>query len=1010
MKSHDKLEREWQAPSATYRGAPFWSWNSKLEPERLQRQIEIMHEGGMGGFFMHSRYGLKTPYLSEEWFECVGVCLEKARQLEMKAYLYDEDRWPSGPAGGFVTREHPELRLKYLVGGPKGAVEAEGAPLAAFQVELDDEGRLLGYAPCSPDDDGALVFFVQSDKPTGWTNDGGYIDTMSHEPVREFLRVTHEQYYERFGEDFGGLVPAIFTDEPNYGHGSTGRNFRLNWTNELPAEFKARRGYDLLEKLPELLFLSPEGGFNQVQHDYHQTVTELFVEHFTKQIGTWCGQHHIALTGHMLMEGGLLQQLKVVGACMPHYEYMQWPGIDLLTDQAEELLTAKQCSSVAAQLGKERVLSELYGCTGWDWPLEGHKFIGDWQYAAGINLRCPHLTHYSLAGGAKRDYPASIRDHSPWWPYYHKVEDYFGRLGLMLTQGTPIRDVLVIHPIESAWGLYAPGSGQAAPLAQTLDSELKQLIYTLSGAHYDWDFADESLLARYGYVESKGLTVGLMTYKLVLVPPSVTLRASTLELLERFQAAGGKVLFVARQPSLVDGRPEASLEAFVKAAQYCELETVVETLESLLPRRLSVTSQGKEATEIWTMLRDLEAGQLLFLQSHNRQSGLELEVALAGVTGPVVLWDALSGERWILPATRRDGKLEVKVKLPPTGTALLTFGLEVPEALPLPPEPQVVETLELSGPFEYELTELNTLPLDYCQWRVAGPDGVYSEPKPVLAADKEIRARFGLGTRLGHEHQPWYLYAMGTVDTEPREEMQMRWTFHITDLPTKCFLVLETPQDYKITVNGWEVDEAVGYWVDDDLKTIDIVACLKEGENEIVLSFWYRPDMELEDMYLLGDFGVVTRDGKPFNPHNTTLVKLPEKLELGSWVQQGLPFYGAAVKYKLEFDRPKETARVRLRLPEIACTAAAVHVNGEKVFPLVWAPFEVELTDALKPRKNTVEVEVIGGRKNILGPLHTPWERGTGPGNFSPDNGKWRYEYYLTDHGLTGPIVLEHLD
>ena len=71
-----------------------------------------------------------------------------------------------------------------------------------------------------------------------------------------------------------------------------------------------------------------------------------------------------------------------------------------------------------------------------------------------MNFRCPHLTHYSLAGGAKRDYPASIFEHSPWWPYYGEVEDYFGRLSLMLTQGKPVRDVLVIHPVESAWGVY----------------------------------------------------------------------------------------------------------------------------------------------------------------------------------------------------------------------------------------------------------------------------------------------------------------------------------------------------------------------------------------------------------------------------------------------------------------------------------------------------------------------------------------------------------------------------
>jgi len=121
-----------------------------------------------------------------------------------------------------------------------------------------------------------------------------------------------------------------------------------------------------------------------VRYDYFRTLCELFTENFTKQISSWCDENEILLTGHVLAENTVLQQTQSVGSCMANYQFMQWPGIDLLTDQANDLVMAKQCSSVASQLGKERVLSELYGCTGWDWPLEGHKFIADWQFAAGI--------------------------------------------------------------------------------------------------------------------------------------------------------------------------------------------------------------------------------------------------------------------------------------------------------------------------------------------------------------------------------------------------------------------------------------------------------------------------------------------------------------------------------------------------------------------------------------------------------------------------------------------------
>ena len=86
------LQHEFKNPGSLFRGAPFWAWNGKLEPEELRRQVRLMKEMGLGGFFMHSRVGLDTPYLSDQWFDCVRACCEEAEKLGMKAWLYDEDR------------------------------------------------------------------------------------------------------------------------------------------------------------------------------------------------------------------------------------------------------------------------------------------------------------------------------------------------------------------------------------------------------------------------------------------------------------------------------------------------------------------------------------------------------------------------------------------------------------------------------------------------------------------------------------------------------------------------------------------------------------------------------------------------------------------------------------------------------------------------------------------------------------------------------------------------------
>lgn len=88
MKSTDLI-------SVFCRPVPFWSWNDKLEPDELRRQIGAMQDAGMGGFFMHARGGLETEYLSEDWFRAVEASVDEAKKRGMQAWCYDENGWPS---------------------------------------------------------------------------------------------------------------------------------------------------------------------------------------------------------------------------------------------------------------------------------------------------------------------------------------------------------------------------------------------------------------------------------------------------------------------------------------------------------------------------------------------------------------------------------------------------------------------------------------------------------------------------------------------------------------------------------------------------------------------------------------------------------------------------------------------------------------------------------------------------------------------------------------------------
>ena len=194
------LITDFKNPGSDYRGAPFWAWNGKLEPAELRRQIQVMQQMGLGGFFMHSRIGLATPYLSPEWFSCVDACVDEAKKLGMNAWLYDEDRWPSGAAGGLVTK-NPKHRMRSLkprildtVTGFKWTPNT----LAAFTARIDgstaSQVRQLSKgkrAPKLAEGEKLIVFAIELQGCSNWYNGFTYLDTLSHEAVKAFIKVTH---------------------------------------------------------------------------------------------------------------------------------------------------------------------------------------------------------------------------------------------------------------------------------------------------------------------------------------------------------------------------------------------------------------------------------------------------------------------------------------------------------------------------------------------------------------------------------------------------------------------------------------------------------------------------------------------------------------------------------------------------------------------------------------------------------------------------------------------------
>ncbi|WP_083378565.1 hypothetical protein [Enterococcus timonensis] len=93
-----------QNPTVEYRGIPFWAWNCKVTKDLIDWQLDFFEKMGFGGVNIHTRVGLDNEYLGEKFFQLVKYTVEQCKEKGLICWLYDDDRFPSGAAGGKVTR------------------------------------------------------------------------------------------------------------------------------------------------------------------------------------------------------------------------------------------------------------------------------------------------------------------------------------------------------------------------------------------------------------------------------------------------------------------------------------------------------------------------------------------------------------------------------------------------------------------------------------------------------------------------------------------------------------------------------------------------------------------------------------------------------------------------------------------------------------------------------------------------------------------------------------------
>lgn len=1007
-------------PTSEYRGTPFWAWNSDLKSDELKRQIEIFKEMGLGGFHMHVRTGMSTKYLSDEFMGLVGDCVQKAKDEEMLAWLYDEDRWPSGAAGGFVTKDkeyrarclllttepcsESENKAEYLDSRAEGSRNGEGYIIACYDVILDSNGYLADYKMIGENDEAEgtkWYAYLKIHTPSPWYNNQTYVNTLDKKAIERFVEVTHERYKECVGEEFGSVIPAVFTDEPQFtrkkllGNSTDKDDILMPWTDDIPETYKAAYGEDILETLPEIFWELPDGKTSLTRYRYHDHISERFSEAFADVCGEWCRKNGIALTGHMMEEPSLRSQTAALGEAMRSYRGFDLPGIDMLCANFE-FTTAKQAQSAVHQYGREGMLSELYGVTGWDYDFRGYKLHGDWQACLGVTIRVPHLSWVAMGGEAKRDYPASISYQSPWYGEFSYLEDHFARVNTAMTRGKPVVKVGVIHPVESFWLHWGPND-KTALMRDYMDEKFENITSWLLKGSIDFNFISESLLPSLCEKGSAPLKVGEMEYDAIIVPDCETLRSTTLERLEEFRKAGGKLIFMGSAPTLEDGAPSERGKALCSAATLIPYDK--QKLLTALDGNRTVTIRKANGTLsdgfIYQLRRDSGCNWLFIsrcCEPYNKDiiDCDSLKITVKGEYSPV-LYDTVSGEISEIPCEYINGNTVIAREIYNYDSLLLKLvdGKRESEICSAPANKYAKEA-KLPALVPYTLSENNVLLLDTAEFRI--DCGEWHAEEEILRLDNVCREELGYPERGGHVAQPWVL-----EEEIPTHSVTLRFTVNSEIDYSGAKLALEDAETAKIIFNGAEVtNEILGWYTDKDVKTVALPD-IKSGENILEITWPFGSRTNTEWCYILGDFGVSVI-GKA-----KTITALPEKLGFDDIVHQGLPFFGGNITYHLE----AEGDSMLIEATRYKGALIGVSVDGERKGRIVYPPYNLEVS-GLGEGVHKVDITLFGNRYNAFGPVHKVDEKASwhGPGAWRSEDEDWTYEYVLRKVGLlTSPII-----
>lgn len=766
----------------------WWFGPSVVKPE-LEKELETMHSAGMGGVEIQPVYPMMLDdpakgivnfrYLSPEFLDDVSFANQKAHELGLRVSITLGSGWPYGGPTTKLALAAGRLKIISMpvenssVAPPK--LDEGDSLVAAFLVSGTEKSfdaaaakrfDPAGPVPAAANGSTALYFIAshthQQVKRAAFGAEGNVLDHFSRGAIDEHLTDVATPLLNAFGNQ---PPYSVFSDSLEV--------YDSDWTPNLPAEFKRRRGYDLIPHLPELL----AGGTPEaecVRHDWGETLSDLIRENYLSPLTQFAAAHHTEFRSQTYGQPAVTLADEAVPN-LPEGEGPQWRAFSF-----------SRWATSASHLYNRNVTS----AETWTWlhspafratPLD-MKAEADRMFLLGINQFVGHGFPYSPPAAGEPGwafYAAAVFNaHNPWFPVMPDVMRYMQRVSWLLRQGKPANDVAILLPEDDAQAAFTPGHVSITDEMRKLITP--ELMATILDAGYNVDYIDATTIDK----------LGAIPYPILVIPPTERIPLSAYEKIAAY-AATGKVIAIGKLPALAPGLMEQDESPQVAALSgklfranghrgvfIDSTSQLADALHQALPPDVDAVGP---ADGLGFIHRKLAAADIYYLVNTSNQA-IDGTVKFRSNRPSVAAWDPDSGQVLFDASNGRDARIPLKLAPYESRIFLLTeHGKTVPATANSAVQPREKAIEDLGSGWQIHFADASSSqPVSALESWTRMPDRQYYSGEAdytrtiaidhMPASGSSLVLDFGAGTRTT-DNRPIYANGLHALLDPPIREV-----------------------------------------------------------------------------------------------------------------------------------------------------------------------------------------------------------------------------------------------